>query len=437
MFGRSRTTAILPPLFAFFAACSAGDADHVEASRSPVESGTLPCDVDTLLARSCRGCHSSPPQFGAPMSLGTYTDLHAVSASQPTQKIYERVLERVHADTHAMPPPPNAPLSRDELAVLDRWASAGAPAASAAGGSACNASDAGAPPVHPPLSCTPDVHLAPTSPWAMPETTDDIYVCYGFDVTSAQKRHLVGIAPKIDNPAIVHHLLLFQADRAVSSTPTPCTGNWSRWRIVYGWAPGGGNFELPPEAGFAQEATTHYALQVHYNNVLHRPGQQDSSGFDFCTTDHLRPHDADTIAFGSAQFQIPPRSTADITCDSKIPAGIPPLHLFAAFPHMHQLGTAISTVKVDANGAAGAPLGAQLRWDFQNQVYMPIDATIAGGDTVRTRCAWENPGDTAVTFGERTEDEMCFSFTMFWPRVDDPSWHWMTPTQLSRCAATP
>jgi hypothetical protein len=430
MIGPSRCAALLVP---FFVACSTNDGESVEAARSSASGGQLPCDVDAIFARSCRGCHASPPVFGAPMALGSHTDLHAVSAADPSKRIYERVMARVHADSRPMPPPPNARLSSEELAVLDRWIAAGAPPAD---GPSCDPGDAGTPGPTP-LSCNADVHLAPASPWTMPESADDLYVCYGFDVTNAQKRHLVGIAPKIDNPSIVHHLLLFQADQAVSPVPARCQGNSSRWRIVYGWAPGGGNFELPPEAGFPQEATTHYVLQIHYNNVLHRPNQRDASGFDFCTTDRLRPNDADTVAFGSVRFQIPPRSTTDVTCDAKMPPGLPPLHLFAAFPHMHQLGTAISTVKVGEAGSANLSLGGQPSWDFQNQVYMPISASLKAGDTVRTRCAWKNPGSETVTFGERTEDEMCFSFTMFWPRVTNMEWNWMTPALAPRCAPTP
>jgi hypothetical protein len=417
------------------AACgehSGGGADDPLGTPSAETSAAapLPCDVDAILERSCRGCHGATPTFGAPMPLVTLADLVAPSHSDPSKKVFERVAERVHAQTRPMPPVPNPPLSSADLDVIDRFVAAGAPA----GTSSCSSTG----PTEPtPLSCTPDVHLMPASAWAMPQDQDDVYVCYGFDVTSANKRHIVGIAPKIDNRAIVHHLLMFEADESVSSTPTPCDGLNPSWRIVYGWAPGGGNFELPPEAGVPQERTTHYVMQVHYNNVLHRPDQRDSSGFDFCTTDHLRPHDADTMAFGTMRFQLPPRSTTDLSCDTQLPAGVPELHLFAAFPHMHTLGTSIQTRTVPTDGSAGVSLGGQTNWDFQNQVYQPINGLVRGGDTIRTRCVWKNDRDTTVTFGERTADEMCYSFTMYWPRITSSQWSWAAPTALSRCTPTP
>ncbi len=89
---------------------------------------------------------------------------------------------------------------------------------------------------------------------------------------------------------MVHRVLLYQADATVSGTPTPCgAGGGSGWRLVTGWAPGGKNFELPPESVFAEEAgTTRWALQVHYNNAQALENQVDETGFDLCLTGKLR-----------------------------------------------------------------------------------------------------------------------------------------------------
>lgn len=40
-------------------------------------------------------------------------------------------------------------------------------------------------------------------------------------------------------------------------------------------------FELPPEAGFAEEAgATHWAVQNHYNNTQGLVGEVDETGYD-------------------------------------------------------------------------------------------------------------------------------------------------------------
>jgi hypothetical protein len=413
-------------------ACVTARDEASDGAAAAVGAAALPCDVDGVL-QGCRNCHASTPRFGAPMPLVTYDDFMRPAVSDPTKKVYEVVHDRVHSDTRPMPPPPNERLSAGALGVVDRWFAGGAPstAASCDGG-------AGTPPP-PSLSCTPDLHMAPASPWSMPETTDDIYVCYGFDVTSPSKRQLIGMAPRIDNPQIVHHLLVYQSDHAMSPTPTPCSSaGTTGMRVVYGWAPGGQSFEFPPDVGYPQDTTTHYVMQIHYNNVLHRAGQLDTSGLDFCTTDQLRTHDADALVFGPHSFQIPPRSTTDLSCDVKLPVTITtPLHLFSAMPHMHQLGSSISTTRLATATEPAEDLGARTAWDFGNQYFEPIDATLNPGDTVRTRCVWKNAGDTAVTFGETTEDEMCFSFTMYWPRITTPGWSWGTLPLLTHCQPTP
>jgi hypothetical protein len=390
----------------------------------------LPCDVDRVLSQSCRTCHGATPSYGAPMSLMTAADLAAPAFSDPSKRVADLVLARTHDDHDPMPPAPNARLSAADQGALDRWIQAGRPASDAA----CSTNvDAGAPQAQP-LSCAPDVHLAPAAAWTM--NAPEQYVCYGVDVPTTSKRHAVVIAPRIDNARIVHHILVFQADASVDGHPTPCDafGSSDR-RMVYAWAPGGKALELPPQAGIPLEGTTHFVVQVHYNNAVGLASPTDQSGADFCTTDQLRPNDADVLAFGTESITIPPKGTLDETCTVSIPT-LPELHTFAAFPHMHKLGTTIATTLHPAGGGAPLDLGQETAWDFNDQPWLPVDAVVRPGDSVATRCAWKNTTDATVKFGETTEDEMCFSFTMYYPRITTPGWHWALPSLLARCTAT-
>ena len=62
-----------------------------------------------------------------------------------------------------------------------------------------------------------------------------------------------------------------------------------------------------------------------------------------------------------------------------------------------------------------------------------IASTVKSGDTIRTRCAWNNTTGADVKFGENTDDEMCWSFTMYYPRVTTPLWNWALPSATSKC----
>ena len=189
----------------------------------------LPCDVDAVLGASCRSCHGATPAYGAPMSLVSYGDLVAPSPSDRSKKTYQTVAARIHDDARAMPPAPNARLTPAAAAVLDAWAVAGAPRPSAA--ASCNGgasggipgsgggSDAGASAeaggggtggVDPgALPCTPDTFIRPSSPYTVAASTEE-YVCFGVDVTTATKRHVIALSPEIDNKAVVHHLLVYK-----------------------------------------------------------------------------------------------------------------------------------------------------------------------------------------------------------------------------------
>jgi hypothetical protein len=370
------------------------------------------------------------------MPLVTLADLHAPTPSNPSVPVYQSVHTRIHDDAKPMPQPPNPRLGAADLATLDSWTNANAPGGD---GSACttpvgghdgggNTPDSSSPSdgsTQPPADdCVFDTHVAPASAFTM--IGQEVYACYGFDLPAgAAKRHVTQIKAHIDNSKIVHHALLLTSPTSVGSTPAACNPAISLGQLMtYAWAPGGNPLVAPPEAGFPIDGTTHYVVQIHYNNVANAPNPTDSSGFDLCTTSNLRKYDADTVAFGTELISIPPLGSATSTTCFTVPAGLDGRTFFGAFPHMHKLGTTISTsLRADAGTT---DMGTIANWSFSNQPWLTIAATAHAGDVVRASCSWNNPGPTAVSFGEYTSDEMCFSFTAYYPKAD-ASFGWAAP----------
>jgi hypothetical protein len=397
--------------------------------------GALPCDVDAILATSCRKCHDASPKFGAPMPLVTAEDLHAPAKSNPAQHVYELVAKRIADDNDPMPQPPNPRLSDADRATLTSWAGAGAPAGTAQCGPTTPP-----PPDVVPTACKPDLSIGPASDWTMPDG-NDVYVCYGVDLTRPTPTHVVGFSPRIDNTSIVHHVVVFESDQSESATPTPCNAAGSlRWRMITGWAPGGKGFELPPEAGFPLQTTgaTHYVVQVHYSNPQALTGQKDHSGFDLCTSPP-RKYEADVVAFGTQNIKIPAGATHTATCTTATTGDFAGLHFIASMPHMHKLGTDMST-QLFAGSKTGpaTDLGTVKGWSFNTQAWLPIGKTGAGGavstanDYVTTSCTWKNTTGAEVDFGEKTSDEMCYSFTTYYPRIAG-LFSWAQPALTSSC----
>jgi hypothetical protein len=395
---------------------------------SPVSTASgLPCDVSSVLASNCQQCHGATPSFGATIPLMTWSDLTATAPSGGP--VYQAVETRIHDTSSPMPPTPYPLLSSTDSATLDAWVTAGAPSSR---DSCAPPADAGTPVVES-LPCTPDTTIRPASPYAMADSGEQ-YVCYGFDVTVATKRQVIAMAPHLDNTAILHHLLLFQSSTAVSSTPTPCQGFGSTsWTLIGGWAPGGKNMILPPEAGFPESGTTHWVLQVHYYNVKGLQNQTDSSGFDLCTTDQLRPNDAAVMAPGSVNFSIPAYSALNLNCSYTYPAGYPAINVFTATPHMHLLGKSLSASVLPGGTGTAVPIVSQPNWDFQTQLGYPASNVINPGDVIQTSCDWQNSTNAAVSFGEDTTDEMCFAFLAYYPAITAPLWSWVAPSALGTC----
>lgn len=387
----------------------------------------LPCDVETVIAQNCRSCHGATPQFGAPMSLVSWEDLQAPAKTNSAKKVYELVGVRIHDDAHPMPQPPNARLSAADSATLDTWIAAGAPK----GNATCAMPEGGTTDDSGTTSCTPDVDLSSPTAWNMPQV-DDVYTCFGVDVPVTGNRQVIAIKPHIDNKSIVHHIVLMQSPTAVSPNPAPCSAfGMVTWPTLWAWAPGIGDFSLPPEAGFPMSGTMHYVVQIHYNNINRLMNQTDKSGFGLCTTDQLRPNDADVMAFGTQQINVPPHATLDQTCTFTVPPALDGRSIFSTFLHMHKIGTQISSTVNP--GASQVSLGSDPNFSFGNQSWTPLSpyAQIHSGDKVATRCVWNNPTDTAVKFGENTENEMCFAIVAYYPKAQLLSW--LFPSYMPTC----
>lgn len=412
------------------------DSDAGTTEPASARASHLPCDVDRILKSNCQGCHGTNPQFGASDPLVTYDDVHVVKGET---KLYERIHDRIHDATRPMPPQPNERLSDADLQVMDAWIAAGAPSSE----DSCDGdSDAGNNLGPKPLNCTPDTVVRAPKPYVMPKA-NDLYVCVGVPLPVQGRRHITAIAPHIDNYKILHHVLLMQATEPVSETPYVCTGA-EPWKLVAGWAPGGENLVMPPEAGFPYDSNTRWALQLHYNNATKLEGEQDQSGFEFCTTDKLRENDAGVVAFGSMVFSLPPRAKTTVKCSWVAPPSINTnlkiggIRLIQSWPHMHNLGTAMKTT-VDSVGGTSQLLVDEQNFSFQNQVSHPAALDVKPGDVINTTCSWNNTTDKTVTWGEGTSSEMCYNYTTYYPAIGGDgvtSFPWWEPSLGAVCTSS-
>lgn len=99
----------------------------------------VPCDVAKVLSAACLSCHGQPVAGGAPISLVTYAELTALSATHAPATQIERSIARMNNAQSPMPPGAPGGVSAADIALLQAWVDSGTPKGScggAAGGGA-------------------------------------------------------------------------------------------------------------------------------------------------------------------------------------------------------------------------------------------------------------------------------------------------------------
>jgi hypothetical protein len=125
---------------------SGGSGSGSGSSSGNVGSGTVPCDVATVMAAKCTGCHSDPPINGALAGLVTYANLRATAIEDSTKDEAQLAVARMQNTASPMPPASfNMPATASDIATIQNWITAGYPSGACAG-------DAG-----PPMSTVFDV----------------------------------------------------------------------------------------------------------------------------------------------------------------------------------------------------------------------------------------------------------------------------------------
>ena len=188
--------------------------------------------------------------------------------------------------------------------------------------------------------------------------------------------------------------------------------------LLGGWAPGtpGRNYE--PEVG--QELpfgpNTMVTLEVHYFNS--KPGEPalDRSGGELCLSSSPRPNVATPHWLGTENINVPPRTTETVSdiCTPGM-AGSETATVLSITPHMHEIGAHAKLEILRAGGEIDVIHDEP--FSFENQVHYYLDppAIVNKGDQLRASCTFNNTGDGVVTYGDGTNEEMCYLFLTAYP----------------------
>jgi hypothetical protein len=191
--------------------------------------------------------------------------------------------------------------------------------------------------------------------------------------------------------------------------------------LLTGWAPGGNPPELPPGVGEEMPPGNGYmTLEFHYYNTTGKV-QNDRSGARICATTKTPENIATLTWLGTENISLPARAmgTARGNCTPGGGSQTQDIHLLFASPHMHKLGTHLTTVI--NRKAGGTEMVVDQPFAFMDQRQYPTNLIVHPGDTLSTTCTYMNSSPSTVTFGESTTSEMCYNFVLSYPAHSLPN----------------
>jgi hypothetical protein len=408
----------------------------------------VPCNVAAVVSNNCTLCHGSKPAFSAPMPLMTYADFQAPAKSDATKKVYELIPGRIKTtDTMKhMPPVSRPPLLPADLQALDGWATAGAmpspqscaitpmtatgsptpsqmttgpgmatpgaPGMTTPPGGTSTGGGSSTTPIQyndPQMKCY-QFHAHDVSNVSAPfsvSTTPDLYTNFSFKAPWNGMQYARSFRVMIDNVQVIHHWLLYKGmegtDGGVAASPGAHPGG----ELVSGWAPGGNDLYLSADTGEEMpggDMGGGFTLETHHNNGTGAPAP-DASGVELCVTPTVPTNIASVSWLGTDNIS---GTMATGVCT---PSYNGPIHIIGGTPHMHVKGIRQTVIITRANGMTET-LHDQ-PFDFNNQRAYDDHTIINPGDSLATTCYWNAP----ATFGETTTSEMCYYFTLYYPKL--------------------
>jgi hypothetical protein len=236
---------------------------------------------------------------------------------------------------------------------------------------------------------------------------EEKYMCYQF--YSPDEKVAITKVDTLSMPGI-HHMVVFQAlGEKEDDAPHECAQLIKEtWLPIAGNGTGSQELVMPANVGFIIDAHTQYIVQLHLQNSSDQ-ALDIRAGVNFAY-DHAPANitPAGMFALGSFTVNIPPQ-----TVDYQIPVQncMPSrdMNVFAVMPHMHKLGTQLAVKRNAGDFYKIDP------WVFGNQPMDPLIQKISPTDTFDMTCHYTNHTDQTVTYGESSNDEMCFFVMFYYP----------------------
>ncbi len=290
-----------------------------------------------------------------------------------------------------------------------------------------------------------------------PAITDE-YRCFLIDHVFDQDTYVTAMDIRPGVVSQVHHVQVHKfsttqlsavqaLDDAAAGEGYPCGGISGVSTVnMFSWRPGSQPVTWEPGDAALMEAGSAIILQVHYNNQFLPPGQSplpDQSGVAFWTlpagelperivvrTGQFGPVGPTTSSptgmIPAGEAHVVGEASAPLSRLSSVNGRFLAGEIIGMTPHMHTLGTRLSSTLTRTNGSESCMIDVP-NWDFEWQFdySYATPTTYGANDTLSVRCEYDNSpahqpmlnGERIqprnVTWGEGSLAEMCLNYVWF------------------------
>jgi hypothetical protein len=182
---------------------------------------------------------------------------------------------------------------------------------------------------------------------------------------------------------------------------------------VYGSGVGSKPMVFPEGVAVKLSAGQQLLLNLHLFNATAAP-ISGTSGIAVVTVDAAAvQNEAQLSIWGKSQgLTVAPNqvSTQSAQCSTPNAASLVTIQ-----PHMHTLGRHMKLTHTPAMGSPVILFDEDYSFDAQVHVLFDPAVEFQPGDQLSIDCTYDNPGPNTVSFGESTNDEMCFAGLWYYP----------------------
>jgi hypothetical protein len=247
--------------------------------------------------------------------------------------------------------------------------------------------------------------------WTMPAGQPDMYYCVY--ATVPRDMYIKAFRPLI--PVGTHHTVLtLYSGASPADGVHPCNVATNGQSMIYGSGVGSPDFTFPDGIGLHLKAGQRLLLNLHlYNASDDTLSGRSGTLVQEAAAAEIQNEAEIVLAGPTLGLQVPSGiSTQSGSCNiSQLTSE--PIHVFSLSQHMHKTGTHMKSVIT--RGQEEIVL-QDIDYNFDQQTFQLVTPhiTLEPTDTLTTYCSYNNPG-APKTWGESSDDEMCFTDLFYYP----------------------